>query len=149
MQHTETTGARGARPGNGAPEERARHQIDLVTTLFRELFQTEQSAVDHPRVEAQRLGDVPPAGAMLAIAAHAERMLSEAQALARERDLPAVEGGRVVGSVFSALRQCLGDLMLSHEKSYRGTILGARHGIDLVTLLEHAAAQAGDAPLAA
>ena len=148
--HTETSaGSAATRPGHGSPRARAAQQIELVTTLFRELFQSEQSALEHPRVEAQRLGDVPPAAPMYAIAAHAESTLPEIRALAAERELPAVEAGRAFGSAFSTLRQYAADLLLSHEKSYRGTILGARHGIDLVILLEDVATEAEDPLLAA
>lgn len=150
MFHTERSGGRDAAPaGDEESQAGAERQDEFVRTLFRELFQSEQSAVEHPRIEAQRLGEVPPARIMCAVSAHADSMLPEIQALAVERELVAVEGGRAVGSAFSALRQCLGDLILSHEKSYRGTILGMRHGIDLVTLLQQVATEGGDVSLAA
>ena len=149
MFHAEMWGGRdAARAGDEEPTASAERQVELVTTLFRELFQSEQSAVEHPRIEAERLGEVAPARIMGAVSAHAGSMLREIQALAVERELLAVEGGRAVGSAFSTLRQCLGDLFLSHEKSYRGTLLGMRHGIDLVTLLQQVATEGGDVSLA-
>jgi hypothetical protein len=140
--NNDTSGER-TRP---APEPKGR---EVLSNLFRELFQTEQSAVSHPKVEAERLGDVPPARAMLAVSAHAEAVLPELKALATERGMVAVEGGKSVGSAFSILRDSVGDLLLSHEKSYRGTILGMRHGIDLVELIQYIAAEQGDSVLAA
>jgi hypothetical protein len=128
------------------PEPKGR---EVLSNLFRELFQTEQSAVSHPKVEAERLGDVPPARAMLAVSAHAEAALTEIRSLAKERGMVAVEGGKAVGSAFSVLRDSVGDLLLSHEKSYRGTILGMRHGIDLMELIQYLAAEQGDPALAA
>lgn len=121
----------------------------FLTNLFRELFQTEQSARKHPRVEAKRLGDVPPARAMLAVAAHADSVLPELRELVKERRMVAVMGAKKVGSVFSVLRDRFADLLLSQEKSYRGTILGMRHGIDLITLIERVAAAQGDTALTA
>jgi hypothetical protein len=137
----------------GAPRERRQEQnkeeCQFLTNLFRELFQTEQSARKHPRVEATRLGDAPPARAMEAVASHADTVLPELFAMVRERHLPAVEGAKKVGSMFSVLRNRVADLFLSHEKSYRGTLLGLRHGIDLVTLIQFTATSIGDAELAA
>lgn len=130
----------------GEPPTKGR---EVLTNLFRELFQTEQSAVSHPTVEAERLGDVAPAHAMRAVSAHAEAMLPEIRELAKARGMVAVEGGKTVGSAFSVLRDSVGDLLLSHEKSYRGTLLGMRHGIDLVELIQYLAAEQGDPGLAA
>ena len=52
-----------------------------------ELFQTERSAYRHPIREAKRLGDVPPAIALRAVAAHANEVLDELPKLARARGL--------------------------------------------------------------
>jgi hypothetical protein len=147
-------GATSGELDNATSGERRRPASDpkgreVLSNLFRELFQTEQSAVSHPRVEAERLGDIPPARAMLAVAAHAESVLPEIKELAKDRGMVAVEGGKSVGSAFSVLRDSVGDLLLSHEKSYRGTILGMRHGIDLVELIQYMAAEQGDPVLAA
>jgi hypothetical protein len=112
---------------------------------MRELFQTEESAVSHPRVEAQRLGESsPPARAMLAVAAHAKEVLAELPRLARDHDLPVSTGGLAVGKAFSIVRDSFADLLLNAEKSYRGTILGMRHGVDLVELMRYLAQEEGD-----
>jgi hypothetical protein len=135
-------------PSEGRADQKEQER-EFLTNLFRELFQTEQSARKHPRVEAKRLGDVPPAYAMEAIATHADAALPELRAIVRERNMVAVEGAKKVGSMFSVLRNRVADLFLSHEKSYRGTVLGLHHGMDLVTLIQFTATSMGDADLAA
>lgn len=119
-----------------------------LANLVRELFQTEESAKDHPLIEAQRLGDVPPAEALRAVSAHARRALAELPPLVRRHDLPVSNGGRSVGAAFSAVRDHLADLMLTAERSYRGTLLGMRHGVDLVILIQSVARAEGDVSLA-
>ncbi|EYF05121.1 hypothetical protein [Chondromyces apiculatus] len=121
---------------------------EWLSGLVRELFQTEKSAKTHPIVEADRLGDVPPAQALRAVAAHAERAFADLPTLAQIHDLPDSDGGTAVGAAFSALRDSMGDLLLTAEKSYRGTVLGMRHGVDLVELVQHVAAHHGDKTLA-
>lgn len=134
---------------SGAQTGQARIEHAFLANLVRELFQTERSAKAHPVVEANRLGDVPPARALRAVSAHAERVLAELPALMEARDLPVSAGGSAVGEAFSTLRDHLADHLLNTEKSYRGTILGMRHGIDLVALIQDVAAASGDAALAA
>lgn len=115
---------------------------------MRELFQSEESATDHPIREAERLGETPPAEALRAVAAHARRTLAELPPLVRNHDLPNSHGGRRVGAAFSMLRDRFADLMLNVERSYRGTLLGIRHGVDLVLLIQSVARKDGDVSLA-
>jgi hypothetical protein len=112
----------------------------LANKLTRELFQSERSATRHPRIEAERLGDCPPAHAMLAVAQHADSCLSELERLAPRCGLPTGGVGETVGVGFSVLRDGFFDLLIDHERSYRGTILGMRHGEDLVRLYRAVAA---------
>ncbi len=119
----------------------------LSTELFAELFQAEHSAYRHPRREAARLGHVPPASALLAVSAHANETLDVLPVLARERGIKGAETAALAGEAFSAARHLVVDRLLSPEKSYRGTLLGLRHGIDLVRLLRAAADEDGDAAL--
>lgn len=131
-----------------APEGAETHE--LLVSLMRELFQTEESAVSHPRVEAERLGESsPPGRAMLAVAAHAEEVLAELPKLARDHDLPVSPGGMAVGKAFSITRDAFADLLLTSEKSYRGTILGMRHGVDLVELMRYLAQEERDVEIEA
>lgn len=126
--------------------ERTEHA--WLSILVHELFQTERSAKVHPLVEAERLGDVPPAQVLRAVAAHAELALAELPPLVKRHQLPDSKLGRLVGSTFSALRDRMFDLMLTAEKSYRGTLLGMRHGVDCVALIRYVAREDGDQILA-
>jgi hypothetical protein len=123
-------------------------EYKLLRTLGRELFQTETSASWHCRREARRLGSSPPAWALSAVADHADGVLRELPALAERHELPVSVGGHLVGRVFSALRQTFADRLIDQERSYRGTLLGIRHGIDCVRLIEHVAMVLNDADLA-
>lgn len=119
-----------------------------LANLVRELLQTERSASSHPIVEAERLGDVPPAAAMRAVAHHAQSALAELPELVARHRLPVGRGGKLVGAALSALREQFADLLVSAEKSYRMTLLGLRHGVDLVQLTEQVARRDGDPGLA-
>ncbi|MEJ7602975.1 MAG: hypothetical protein WKG01_34125 [Kofleriaceae bacterium] len=52
--------------------------------------------------------------------------------------------GRAVGVAFSALRHFMFDRLIDHERSYRGTLLGCKHGLDVVRLLREVALRSGD-----
>lgn len=153
MQRTyEATPAEGsyeAQRSDPAPSNKGRPEHAWLSNLMRELFQTERSAKEHPTVEAERLGDVPPAHAMRAVAEHAEAALADLPRLAKAHDLPDSAGGEAAGKALSILRDTFGDLLLSVEKSYRGTLLGMRHGVDLVELIREVAHGEGIPELAA
>ncbi len=108
---------------------------ELVRTLMPEFFQTERSASRHTRVEAGRLGDTPPAEALYAVARHADRAIEGLAELGAALHLPGRMAGQAVGTTFSLLRGGVGDRLLDPERSYRGTLLGIHHGLDLVRLL--------------
>lgn len=120
---------------------------DLLATLFFELFQTERSAIAHPSREADRYGETPPAHALRAIASHAKRTLPEIEGLARSRDIRLTRAGKAVGEMLSVIRDAVVDRLVSSEKSYRGTLIGVRHGIDLVTLIASLAEELDDQEL--
>jgi hypothetical protein len=124
------------------------HQ-QLLHTLFIELFQTERSADVHSRREAKRLGGEPPAQALCAVAAHAEGALREISALAAARGFSDTRFGVVVGSLFSSIRDLLADRLIDRERSYRGTLLGMRHGQDLMRSVRAVAESSGDTDLSA
>jgi hypothetical protein len=119
----------------------------LLPSLMTELFQTERSAYRHPIREAKRLGDVPPAIALRAVAAHANEVLDELPKMARARGVKAAGVGTIIGETFSDVRHFFADRLIDRERSYRGTLLGMRHGIDLVRLLRAAAEDEADAEL--
>ena len=119
----------------------------LVDKLFPEVLQTERSAVRHPKVEARRLGACPPASALLAVAGHATRAEAQLAALAERRGKTGSMAGLAVGSLFSIGRNRIADFLLTMQASYRGTLLGIRHGYDVVTLFRLAALSERDAEL--
>jgi len=121
----------------------------LLHALVRELYQAEVSALVYARREAARLGDAPPSNVMLDVGRHAERALEvlpplmEARKM-KKRALP----GAAVGLALSAVRRFGLDFVLGPERSYRFTLLGMRHAIDLVYELQHLAGELGDDQLA-
>jgi hypothetical protein len=121
----------------------------LTQTLFAEVGQTERSAIRHPRVEARRLGDCPPAAALLAIADHAARAEPAIRALAGARGGAHASPGIFVGNLFSIGRDTFADFFLTAEQSYRGTLLGIRHGYDVITLFRLAAVTEHDGEVVA
>jgi hypothetical protein len=109
-----------------------RAEADLLDALLIEMAQTERSAKEHPRKEANRLGvDEPPARALLAVADHAERRLPELERLVGSTRSSI---GEAIGNTFSVLREALADRLVSKEKSYRGTLIGLHHGVDCALL---------------
>lgn len=117
----------------------------LRDKLCRELAQSEHSADVHTRKEARRLGDVAPAQRLLALGEHARAQSARLDAVlgtkqpARHRKL-----ARGIGEVFSTLRSLMADRMIDVERSYRGTLLGFRHGLDTARLLREVALRRGD-----
>jgi hypothetical protein len=116
---------------------------DLLLRLFVELFQTEESARKHPRLEAERLGNAPPTRALLALSSHADRVLPEIERLAIGEGLETTSAGTVIGDALSAFRKLLVDQAIDREKSYRGTLVGLYHGVDVVRILRASARAAG------
>jgi hypothetical protein len=115
----------------------------FLTSLTRELFQTETSAARHCRREADRLGESEPALALRAVADHADAILSELPGLAERNGMPISKGGKMTGALFSQLRDKMFDMLIDSDRSYRGTLLGCRHGLDVVRMLQHLACEMG------
>jgi hypothetical protein len=124
-------------------------KTSIVESLFAEVFQSERSAIKHPTVEAERLGPCPPADALRAVAAHASRVEPALMKLAEARGREPSKIGVAFGELFSLGRDGLADFALSAEQSYRGTLLGMRHGYDAVRLFGLGAKAEGDLELAA
>jgi hypothetical protein len=121
----------------------------LRTKLCRELAQSEESARLHPMREARRLGNVAPAAALRAIADHAAQLRPRFESLMERDRLTGLRLGRSVGKLFSALRYAFFDRVIDTERSFRGTLLGLRHGVDTARLLREVARRAGDVYLVA
>lgn len=120
----------------------------LLSKLARELYQTETSAVTLPRREAARLGDGGPATAMLDVANHADRVLKTLPELFDSRGVGSMSFlGAVYGAVLGTIRRLGVDYVMGQERSYRMTLLGMRHGIDLVYELEQLAIEMKDEQL--
>lgn len=121
-----------------------RNQLErLLHNVVHEVFQTETSAVRHCRREAERLGATGPGRAMNAISEHAARVLEQLGPVCEREDLPVSVGGRALGAFFSEMRDKVVDRLMQSERSYRGTLIGLHHGIDLMKLVTLAAEAAG------
>lgn len=102
----------------------------------------------HTRREARRLGDVPPARALEALGQHARSHQGQLDTVAcRRQPERGLQIARAIGQTFSALRTLLFDRLIDMERSYRGTLLGFRHGVDTARLLREVALKVGDQPL--
>jgi hypothetical protein len=125
----------------------------LLADLVGELFQTERSATLHCAREAKRYADAPPALALREVAGHARYALAELEAMTKAGELRARPWskvlGQTVGAGLSQLRATILDRIVDRERSYRATLLGMRHGVDLVRLVEYVALAAGRHVLAA
>lgn len=121
----------------------------LLRRLCHELYQTEMSASVHPLREARRLGNNPPSAAMAACAHHAQAVLKQLpRCTEHDRIMGRSYIGQIVGLAFSLVRRMGIDWALGPERSYRASLLGLRHGIDLVRELEPLARQMHDDALA-
>jgi hypothetical protein len=125
----------------------------LLLDLVGELFQTERSATLHCVREAKRYVEAPPALALREVADHARYALAELKAMTKAGEIPARPWSKVLGQTLGAglsqLRETLLDRAIGTERSYRMTLLGIRHGVDLVRLVEYVALGAGKNDLAA
>jgi hypothetical protein len=130
------------------PTDTAELHRKLMISLFRELFQTEQSAEVHPRREARRLGNNAPAEALEAVSNHATQVLRKLPEVARSQQLPVSRAGMGLGQLFSRVREEITDRLIDAERSYRMTLLGLRHGVDLVKMIRHVADAAGRVEIA-
>lgn len=119
----------------------------LHTKLCRELAQSEYSATVHTWREANRLGDSPPAEALRAISEHARDQRPRFEALMAREQAAGIKVGHTVGEIFSTVRHVLFDRLIDSERSYRGTLLGLRHGVDVVRLLREVSFREGDSYL--
>ena len=117
-------------------------QHKLLRNLIPEVFQTEVSASRHCRREAGRNPGTPPAQALLAVSEHADRSLARLREQVRAAGLPVSVGGGLLGATFSELRERIADRLMDGDRSYRATLLGVRHGVDVVKMFGLTAALA-------
>jgi hypothetical protein len=119
----------------------------LLHNVIHEVFQTETSAVRHCRREAERLAATGPGSAMIAISEHASRVLEALAPVCQREGLPVSVGGSTAGLVLSELRDKVVDRLVQSERSYRGTLMGLHHGIDLMKLVTLTAEASGKVAL--
>lgn len=125
------------------------HTTALLRTLFTELVQTERSAEVHSKREAARYPETPPALAMLRVAAHASAMRPRLHSLSETYGFEISETtGSALGNALSKLRQLFIDKLVQTERSYRATLVGMRHGVDVVSLIRSVANKSGAIELA-
>lgn len=117
-------------------------QQDLFEKLGRELFQTETSAMEHASREAGRLLGTPLADILLRMATHARESLVVLPPSFQDRERLRV--GQMPGKIFSLIRRVVIDRLVDRERSYRGTLLGFHHGVDLVRLMLPLASTRGE-----
>lgn len=129
-------------------ERSEKDAVLLFRGLWQELFQTETSASVHCRREASRLEGAPPAHALVAVARHADSVLPALRKLTEQYDLPHGRAGSATGQLFSSVRERLTDTLMRSERSYRATLLGTRHGLDVMRMAMHAANQLGHSEIA-
>ncbi|MEO8554675.1 MAG: hypothetical protein ABI678_32080 [Kofleriaceae bacterium] len=110
----------------------------LRDKLCRELAQAERDARLHPRREARRLADGDAAQALTAIADHADGIEPVLLKLLGRASI-GVKVAHAVASVFSGVRHLLVDRMIGRERSYRMTLLGIKHGVDVARMLREVA----------
>jgi len=80
---------------------------------------------------------------MHAVAVHAARVLPELRRLAEVEGFGLRSVGSWIGDAFSVARRLAFDRALDREKSYRGTLIGLYHGVDVVRLVRAAARAQG------
>jgi len=127
----------------GPDPKKTEARDEMLETLFGELLQAEHSAELHGRREAKRLADSAPGAALSAIAAHAAGVNADLPQLATREKLPISRASRWTGAALSYARAAVIDRLVEHERSYRTTLLGLRHGIDVVRMLQHVADASG------
>jgi hypothetical protein len=120
----------------------------LRAKLCREIAQSEHDANLHTSREARRLGDVPPAAALRAIAEHSESLRPRFESLMSRNQPVGLRLGRTVAKMFSGLRHAFFDRLMDAERSYRATLLGLRHGLDAARLLREVSMRTSDVYLA-
>ena len=120
----------------------------LLHSVLREMQQTERFALLHCGKEATRLGRHGPVAPLRAIVAHATEFEPQLAALFIEQRVPWPRVGDIAGRAMSFVRSAAFDKLAGHERSYRATLLGVRHGLDVARMLHQVAVNATNLPVA-
>jgi hypothetical protein len=131
--------------------ERRLHHDDSMHTveklrekLCRELAQSEHDAIVHCAREARRYGVLPPGQVLRFVSDHAKDLRPRLKPLWGNKQKLGIRAGRVVGEAFSTVRHFAVDWVIDAERSYRATLLGLRHGLDVARLLRAVLVQQDD-----
>ena len=122
-------------------------RLRLLRTLMGELFQAERSAEAHCQREARRYAKDISATALWGICRQARGTIARLDELAEARGFEVARRGTMLGSLYSSIREAIADRFLSAERSWRATLLGLRHGVDVVVSLRLVADALDDAVL--
>ncbi len=117
----------------------------MLRRLMSELAHSERAAEVHCQREARRYARDLSATALWTICRQARASLARLQELADARTFRLVSRPTSLGVLLQALRDALADRLRSAERSWRSTLLGLRHGIDIVVSLRLVADALGDA----
>lgn len=117
-------------------------QQDLFEKLGREFCQSESAALVLASREAGRLLGSPLADVLLRIATHARESLLALPPSFRDDDSGRLT--KIPKRLFSSIRQVVAERLVDRERSYRGTLLGFHHGVDLMRLLLPLAGSRGE-----
>lgn len=115
----------------------------LRDKLGRELAQAEHDAIIHCEREASRYGALPPGFVLRDIVEDARQIRPRLHLVWGEQPTGTF-AGRAVAEAFSAVRQLAVDRFIDAERSYRATLLGLRHGVDVARLLREVVVQQED-----
>lgn len=126
------------------PDDDTVARAALLRSLMAELFQAERSAELHCEREARRHRDHLPASSLWALSRQARASLAILHQLAATRGFSLAPKARGLGVVFSQVREFVVDRIWSSERSWRATLLGLRHGVDVALSLRLVAESAGD-----
>lgn len=134
------------------PDDDTVARAALLRSLMAELFQAEKSAELHCEREARRhrahtfpmtQGRLPSAS-LWTLSRQARASLAILHQLAAARGFKLAPKARGLGVVFSQVRELVVDRLWSSERSWRATLLGLRHGVDVALSLRMVAEAAGD-----
>jgi hypothetical protein len=115
--------------------------------LLLELTDADRDASRLPRREAERLGDVPPARALRAVAAHADETLAVLAAIGRARGIRPSAIGEAADVALALVRHLVRERGGDAAHGYRGALLGLRRGMDVTRALRAAAGEEADGAL--
>lgn len=114
--------------------------------LLLELATAERLASRSPRREAERLGDVPPAHALRAVAAHADESRDDLDGVLRARRTSSSAWSFAASALAQLVDEAL-SVRLDDEHRFRRALLALRRGLDVARAVRASASHEGDGEL--